>query len=67
MSALSRELRIANARGVHPPQNWSSRAAEEIENLEHRLAVAEGAALLNAETIHNMAQAGAEVDRDAGC
>lgn len=33
MSKLVEELKEANRRGVCPPQNWTHRAIEEIENL----------------------------------
>lgn len=42
-------------------------ALRRIAVLEQRFGNVSFAARLNAETIHNMAQASAEVDRDAGC
>lgn len=33
---LVTELRNANARGVHPPQNWTHRAIEEIEGWKNK-------------------------------
>lgn len=38
---IVRDLRIANARGVHPPQDWTHRAIEEIERLRRTLSFAD--------------------------
>lgn len=37
MSELTKELRKANREGLCPPQNWTSRAINEIEALERKI------------------------------
>lgn len=37
MKTLAEELRWADARGVAPPQNWTTRAADELEQLRTAL------------------------------
>uniref|UniRef100_A0A6H1ZSE3 Uncharacterized protein n=1 Tax=viral metagenome TaxID=1070528 RepID=A0A6H1ZSE3_9ZZZZ len=43
MNTILKDLRDVDRRGVAPPQNWTTRAANEIEDLEARLKEAEEA------------------------
>lgn len=41
MQNILKELRDADAKGICPPQNWTTRAADKIESLQAALSAAE--------------------------